>query len=459
LDRENVRLKPRTFLAILIREQILAHLFGAGNFADTYNLAVRVPETTATALSKGTFRRFSPLWAIAVIGVLFAPQLVGIYAWSFKNLPVKFELTVAMTRIVFLLLPILVMGGLNSFVFQSVSALSGWVLAQWLFPSFPEWGFKPIVGMAMGWAVGALAYSTVFMKRGFENPPLNEMTGPTALPIALGMSVILGAMEGTGAVSWLSYGARMTQIVVALVWYWGYDLADSAGLPALATLERNLRRLFALILPVSAVLMGLSLPWVRLFFQYGRFYPEDSTRTASVLALDAVTLIAVLVVQVVAPAMKSRQDARKLLVSGSVAVALSMALGVLLSVKFGFRALALGPAVVGILQGIFLLQSFPGLLKRLSGPFFLQLGISIGIAALCFYGHQALDRLLLEASWTGLLPGISVPLLRSVKLALVLGGAVFAWYFLGRVLKVRDSVEVVDFFAKKLKKKLTPGKT
>ena len=76
-----------------------------------------VPTFTRTRVEEGDRRAwrvaglvfrvlFALVGGITVLGIIFAPQLVSLYASAFKQIPGKFELTVQMTRIMFPFFPL-----------------------------------------------------------------------------------------------------------------------------------------------------------------------------------------------------------------------------------------------------------------------------------------------------------------------------------------------------------------
>src|SRR4051812_41049794 len=183
----------------VVREQVLASLFGAGNATDAYNVAFRIPNLLRDLFAEGAmsaslvpiFTRvraeegdarawrvaglvfrvlFFTVTALSLAGMLFAPQLVGLYASAYKQIPGKFELTVQMTRIMFPFFPLVAlaaafMGVLNacgvfflpafaSALFNLTSITVGVIFAQILFHWGHLWGIQPIVGMAMGVVAG-----------------------------------------------------------------------------------------------------------------------------------------------------------------------------------------------------------------------------------------------------------------------------------------------------------------
>jgi putative peptidoglycan lipid II flippase len=180
----------------LVREIVMARLFGAGMAYDAFLLAFRIPNLTRDLFAEGALSsafvpkfteyltnrsredaaRLARLVATALIlivgtgcalGAFFAPELVAIFAPGFKGVPGKFELAVRLTRIMFpfLLLVALAaqaMGVLNALNQFGIPALSstffnlgsvgfglviGWILG-------PTVGMMPIEGMAWGVVLG-----------------------------------------------------------------------------------------------------------------------------------------------------------------------------------------------------------------------------------------------------------------------------------------------------------------
>src|SRR5580692_11499100 len=112
----------------MVREVVMARLFGAGAANDAFQLAFRIPSLMRNLFAEGAlssalvpaFSRslaggekreaseLSSLVATAVflvvgplclLGMVFSPQLVRLLAPGFEQVPGKFQLTVLLTRI------------------------------------------------------------------------------------------------------------------------------------------------------------------------------------------------------------------------------------------------------------------------------------------------------------------------------------------------------------------------
>lgn len=275
----------------LVRDQVLAYLFGAGNAMDAFNVAARIPNLLRELFAEGamsaafvpTFMRRltndgrAEAWrlgnqllnalvtvtgALVVAGMIFAEPLVRLLADSYAEVPGKLELTVLLTRI---LLPFLtlvavaaaLMGMLNSLNRFFVPALSpamynvGIILSgALLVPLMPGLGLDPIVGIAIGALLGACGQvalqAPALHREGFRyraildpyDPGLRrilQLMGPgtlagAAVQINLLVNTVLATDQGTGAVTWLRFAFQLMYLPIGL---FGVSIA-AATLPVVS---------------------------------------------------------------------------------------------------------------------------------------------------------------------------------------------------------------------------------
>jgi putative peptidoglycan lipid II flippase len=162
----------------MVREVVMARLFGAGAANDAFQLAFRIPSLTRNLFAEGAlssafvpvFTRslasdgkrasaeLSNLVATAVflivgplcgLGMLFSPQLVRLLAPGFEQIPGKFALTVQLTRIMF---PFLLLVALAAQAMGALNA-SGRFGVPALASSFFNLG-SVACGLALGYTVG-----------------------------------------------------------------------------------------------------------------------------------------------------------------------------------------------------------------------------------------------------------------------------------------------------------------
>jgi putative peptidoglycan lipid II flippase len=161
----------------MVREVVMARLFGAGAAYDAYLLGMRIPNLTRNLFAEGALSSaFVPVFSryltqsrreaaqlfnlvatalaivvgiVCVVGMIFSPQLVDLLAPGFHQVPGKAELAVLLTRIMFPFLVLVAvaaqaMGALNACGVFGVPALTS---ACFNIGSL-------IVGLALGLTVG-----------------------------------------------------------------------------------------------------------------------------------------------------------------------------------------------------------------------------------------------------------------------------------------------------------------
>jgi len=275
----------------VVREQVLAALFGAGNAMDAYNVAYRIPNLVRDLFAEGamssafvpTFTRHltsagkASAWRLAnhvinalvvitvvlvVLGIVFAEPIVELFAGAYRSVPGKLELTVLLTRLMlpfltFVALAAACMGMLNSLHRFFIPALSPATYnvaiiacALLLVPLMPGLGVTPIVAVACGTLIGGVAQLAVqwpvLRREGFRYRPVLDwsdeglrrvlvLMGPGTLGLAatqvnVFVNTVLATGEGTGAVSWLNYAFRLMYLPIGL---FGISIA-TATLPAVS---------------------------------------------------------------------------------------------------------------------------------------------------------------------------------------------------------------------------------
>lgn len=277
----------------LVRDQIIAYYFGAGNAVDAYRVAFRVPNLLRDLFAEGamsaafvpTFTKYlveggkPRAWRLAnsvvnalilitglfvVAGIVFADPLVRLYAGDFAAVPGKIELTVLLTRIMLPFLTLVAvaaatMGMLNSLGHFFVPALSPAmfnvatiVMVLALVPVAPALGIEPIAIVAASTVVGGVAQLALqwppLRSEGFRYRPILDVDDPglrqvlmlmgpgtvgmAATQINVFVNTMLATGEGTGAVSWLDYAFRLMYLPIGL---FGVSVA-AASTPALSRL-------------------------------------------------------------------------------------------------------------------------------------------------------------------------------------------------------------------------------
>ena len=275
----------------LLRDVVLARLFGAGAGADAFFVAFRIPNFLRRLFAEGAFSQaFVPvlseyktrrddvevrrlldhvsgtltvvLFIVTLVGVIGAPLLITVFAPGFIDDGGKFTLTVAMVRItfpyiLFISLTALAGGVLNSYGRFAIPAvtpvllnLSLIVAAVWLAPQME----RPVMALAWGVFIAGVAqllFQLPFLARLglLPRPRLNlwrnrrhegvrrisrlmmpAIFGSSIVQINLLFDTLIASFLATGSVSWLYYSDRLVEFPLGV---FGIALA-TVILPALS---------------------------------------------------------------------------------------------------------------------------------------------------------------------------------------------------------------------------------
>ena len=283
----------------LVREQVLAALFGAGTAMDAFVVAFRIPNLLRDLFGEGALssafvtvftdyrehRTPAETWELAnrvfsvitvilsiiiLLGLLFSRKIVLLLAPDFALVPGKVELTQHLTVVMFpfllfISLAALCMGILNTyghfFLPSSASAafnLLSIVVGGGLALLFRSWGWEPIYGMAIGTLAGGMGQMGIqlplLIKKGFRprfraafRDPGVRRIGRLVAPAVIGMSATqlnvfintnFASQCAEGSVSWLNYGFRLMQLPIGL-----FGVAVSmASMPVMAQEAAHGRR-------------------------------------------------------------------------------------------------------------------------------------------------------------------------------------------------------------------------
>jgi putative peptidoglycan lipid II flippase len=375
----------------LVREMIFARYFGAGFLMDAYVVGFRIPNTLRDLFAEGalsaafvkTFtdyqikRSEEEAWrlasmvfnalaivlsVIAILGVLFSKQIVGLIAKGFS--PEKVALATTLTQIMFpfillVALAAVAMGILNtkgrfgipasaSTAFNIVSIIAGLAFAYWLSgggwtkfdkdvvpDSAAQWA---IIGMAIGTLLGGAAQFLIqvpsMVKVGFRFRPLVSFTDPGVRQV---MRLMGPAIIGTSAVqvkvlvdtfmvsgieggqSWLTYAFRLMQFPIGV---FGVAIG-TASIPTLSrlasqgdikkfrsTLSSSIGLVFLLTIPSACGLFFLGDPIIRLIYERGAFGSFDTQMAAWALAAYSIGLTGYAAIKVLSPSFYALDDAK-----------------------------------------------------------------------------------------------------------------------------------------------------
>lgn len=339
----------------LVREQTIAHYFGASGLTDAFLVAYRIPNLLRDMFAEGAFSSaFVPtfisaklesdknarelLWTMVIllsiitiiIGLciyFFAPQLISLFAPEFTHNSEKYHHAVNLTKILSpflwtISLAALFMGALNAYkIFflpsfaPAVFNASTILILYFCYPKKIELlGYAAMIGafaqvLIQYPSLHKISLTPIWPKKFFTDSvkKIFILLGPgliglAATQINLLISTIL-ASSIEGAVSWLNFAFRLFQFPIGIL---GVSLASSNLVhfaqswkskdvqkqkEGISLLGIGLQTSYELMAPCAVFLIWFAKPIIHLVYQGGHFSPFDTVQTSQVLKLYAWGLI------------------------------------------------------------------------------------------------------------------------------------------------------------------------
>jgi putative peptidoglycan lipid II flippase len=507
----------------LLRDQVFAWMFGAGKLQDAFVAAFRIPNLLRDLFAEGALStafttQFTKSWEkegeaktwelaslvitaaitvlglICVAGILASPWIVYTLNHGFLQTPGKFELTVALTRvlfpfILFVSLAAVVMGMLNarflfglpasaSTAFNIVSIVGGVALAyvfdpqsDWKHPHFTE---RALYGVCLGVLLGGIAQLLIQLpalfqlgfrfrwQLNFRDPRVQavwELMWPSFVAAsAVQINVMVNgffASNYDGGQSWLAYAFRLMQFPIGV---FGVAIA-SVILPTVsrheargdlaafgASVQEGMRLAIFFCLPSTLGLAVLAEPIIRVIYEHGRFHASDTLQTAHALQAYVIGLTGYAVIKVLVPCFAALQDTKFPLRVSLIGIVLNLMLNAVAT--YGLHLAHVGVAFsTGCIALINATQLFLALRRRIDcGPWthWLRYGLQmLSASVLC-----AACAGFVEWKLTGWQHGLWWR--QAVVLALAVGDAVLVFVAVGYVLNVPELKSAFALVRRKL---------
>lgn len=399
-----------------IRDMVTASLFGASAQFDAFSIAFRIPNLMRRLFAEGSFSQaFVPvlseyqktksrdevqqfinsmsgtlgasLLIVTLLGIIFAPWIVSLFAPGFATSGDRFDLAVTMLRITFpylMLISLTAFSGaiLNTYsrfwvaaftpVFLNIAMIAA---AIWLAPHFA----KPIIGLAWGVFIAGviqLLFQWPFLGRlrliprpriHFHDPGVRRVL-KLMVPALFGVSVgqinlmvdsMFASLLVVGSVSWLYYSDRLMEFPLGV-----FGVAISTViLPHLSrhhasqseesfslTLDWALRAVLLIGIPAGVVLAVMAGPMLSTLFQYGRFDGHSVVMAQKSLTAFALGIAPFMLVKVLAAGFYAKQDLRTPVRIAVIAMVTNTVLNLLLIWPLAHAGIALSTSLAAIVN-------------------------------------------------------------------------------------------------------------
>ncbi len=402
----------------LIRDIVIARLFGAGAEVDAFIVAFRIPNFLRRLFAEGGFSQaFVPILAeykeqrdeaavkalvgqtsatlglvlflVTLVGIIAAPILITVFASGFneaKHVMATDMLRITFPYILFISLTAFAASILNTYKHFAVPAFTPVLLnlsligcAIWLAPMMEV----PITALAWGVLIAGIVqllfqFPFLFRLKLFPKPGLNKdkqgvnriltLMLPTLFAVSivqinLLVDTIFASFLVDGSISWLYYSDRMVEFPLGI---FGIALA-TVLLPNLSsehakkatekfssTLDWALRWVFLIATPAAVGLAVLAVPLLTTLFQYDEFTSYATIMSGKSLLAYSLGLPAFILIKIFATGFFSRQDTKTPVKVGAIAMVANIGFNFLLIGLFQHAGLALATSLSACLQAILL---------------------------------------------------------------------------------------------------------
>lgn len=413
------------------RDATIAYIFGAGLYADAFFMAFRIAnllrrlvgegaltssfvpifteelhlrtkESAQELLSKIFTLFFLILITVTALSMIFSKEIVYLMSPGFAEDPVKFDLTVTLTRImfpylIFVGLMAIAMGALNSVKHFAIPAVSplffNLAIIASIFALVPLFS-TPIYALAAAVLIGGFVQCVIqfpFLKKfslmprpifNFKDPAIRKillLMGPAAFGVGIYQLNIFVTMWFSsqlpeGAVSYLYYAGRLMEVPLGI---FGIAVA-TAALPSLSehaakkeweqfrsSLSFAMRIINFVCIPATVGLFILSYPIIDVLFRRGEFGTAATAGTAVALYYYALGLVPVSTSRILSSVFYSLKDTATPVYAAVAAFVVNVVLCYLLIKPLGHGGLALATSISSAINAAILLI----ILKRKFGHF------------------------------------------------------------------------------------------
>ena len=413
----------------LVRDMLLGHNFGTGMESAAFLTASRIPRTFFDAIFAAAISAsFIPVFAqrmeqhgkedafrlsrcfftwmglltaaMSLLGMVFAQPLVGLLAQGFdaetaalcaRLLRLLFP-TVFFTGIAFSMVGVLQSMG-EFYIPAALSAASNGIIILYYLLFCRKFG---IYGLAwaflLGWAVQALMQMPWLHKNKFHYRPclrhpalknvftlmLPVMVSTWIQPVNQLISTRFASFlfEGAGA-SAMEYANTLYTMVagILVLSITNVMFPEMSRLSSVGQDEElgnliggTLRGMLFLLLPMTAGLMLLSEPLVRLLYQYKTWDAFSTQITARALCFMSLGMVGYGIQNVLSRAFYAQQNGKVPMISGAVSIVVNLVLCLVLSNRLDVAGLAIATAASSAVSAILLLiptlRRYPKMVNR-----------------------------------------------------------------------------------------------
>ena len=425
------------------RDIVLAQTFGAGEITDAYLTALNIPVVLFDGISAALGTTFIPIYfkiksskgqeevnkftsnilnivilislVFVLLGVIFAPYIVKIFAVGFKG--DVFDLTVNYSKILILVF-IAINGLVSSYLVASGNVyISGaitipfniFVIIAIIFASVTE-SYVMVYGTLIAYIAQLLFQLPLLIKKGYKHRLTVNLRDENirqilflVIPVFIGSYInqinavvnrTLASTLDSGSITALNYANKLNMfavgviaVAISTIMYPILSKLASEGNKKLfkINISKSINMIVIIMLPIMVVMTTFSTEIVKVLFEEGSFNSHDTYLTSTALFFYSIGILAYGLKELLAKSFYSLQDTKTPVRNATISVVINIVFSIILVNIMGIGGLALASSISATVTTMLLLISLRKKIGKIGFSYILKTFIKGAIASIVMY--------------------------------------------------------------------------
>lgn len=427
------------------RDIVLAQTFGAGEITDAYLTALNIPVVLFDGISAALGTTFIPIYfkiksskgqeevnkftsnilnivilislIFVLLGVIFAPYIVKIFAVGFKG--DVFDLTVNYSKIlIFSMVFIAINGLVSSYLVASGNVyISGaitipfniFVIIAIIFASVTE-SYVMVYGTLIAYIAQLLFQLPLLIKKGYKHRLTVNLRDENirqilflVIPVFLGSYInqinavvnrTLASTLDSGSITALNYANKLNMfavgviaVAISTIMYPILSKLASEGNKKLfkINISKSINMIVIIMLPIMVVMTTFSTEIVKVLFEEGSFNSHDTYLTSTALFFYSIGILSYGLKELLAKSFYSLQDTKTPVRNATISVVINIVFSIILVNIMGIGGLALASSISATVTTMLLLISLRKKIGKIGFSYILKTFIKGAIASIVMY--------------------------------------------------------------------------
>ena len=427
------------------RDIVLAQTFGAGEITDAYLTALNIPVVLFDGISAALGTTFIPIYfkiksskgqeevnkftsnilniviiislIFVLLGVIFAPYIVKIFAVGFKG--DVFDLTVNYSKIlIFSMVFIAINGLVSSYLVASGNVyISGaitipfniFVIIAIIFASVTE-SYVMVYGTLIAYIAQLLFQLPLLIKKGYKHRLTVNLRDENirqilflVIPVFIGSYInqinavvnrTLASTLDSGSITALNYANKLNMfavgviaVAISTIMYPILSKLASEGNKKLfkINISKSINMIVIIMLPIMVVMTTFSTEIVKVLFEEGSFNSHDTDLTSTALFFYSIGILSYGLKELLAKSFYSLQDTKTPVRNATISVVINIVFSIILVNIMGIGGLALASSISATVTTMLLLISLRKKIGKIGFSYILKTFIKGAIASIVMY--------------------------------------------------------------------------